>query len=171
MPRPLQEHLARGFFVPVHDGQQRLRLFVRSEGPQSGETVLLVHGAPASSYLFRAVATHLAAAGLRAVSFDLPGFGLSDKPANVVYSWPYLARAAAQLVDALNLHAVHVVAHDIGGPIAAHFAGHLAPSRIRSMTWSNTLLRVCGYQKPFPMWLFDVRVAALPARPAARSGR
>ena len=65
-------------YAELPDG---LRMHYVDEGPRDAETVLLLHGQPTWSYLYRAVVARLAALGLRAVAPDLVGFGRSDKPA------------------------------------------------------------------------------------------
>jgi haloalkane dehalogenase len=59
-----------------------LESFVRDEG--TGESVICLHGVPASSFLYRKVLSELAARGLRGIAFDLPGLGLADRPAGRV---------------------------------------------------------------------------------------
>ena len=59
----------------------RLRVHYLDEGPRGGEPVLLLHGEPSWSYLYRKMIPVLAAAGLRVIAPDLVGFGRSDKPA------------------------------------------------------------------------------------------
>lgn len=68
-----------------------LRLHYRSCG--EGEPVLLLHGWPTSSYLWREVIPAIAAAGSRAIALDLPGFGASDKPLDASYSFHFFMRA------------------------------------------------------------------------------
>ena len=78
-----------------------LTSFVREEG--GGEPVLLVHGLPASSFLYRKMLPELASRGLRAVAFDLPGLGLADRPADFDYTFAGLGRFTVAAVDALGL--------------------------------------------------------------------
>src|SRR5690242_7408554 len=59
----------------------RLRVAYVDAGPDDGEAVLLMHGEPSWSFLYRRVIAVLAEAGLRVVAPDLVGFGRSDKPA------------------------------------------------------------------------------------------
>src|SRR5581483_6493056 len=66
-------------FADVGDG---LRMAYVVDGPDGGEPVLLLHGEPSWSFLYRKVMPVLAAAGLRAIAPDLVGFGRSDKPAD-----------------------------------------------------------------------------------------
>lgn len=60
------------------------------------ETVLLLHGVPGSSFTYRKVLPLIANEGLRAVSFDFPGLGLSDKPSVEPISFHYLAGMSMQ---------------------------------------------------------------------------
>jgi hypothetical protein len=63
------------------DGDQ-LRLAYYDEGPRDGRTVLLMHGEPSWSYLYRKIIPLLVANGRRVIAPDLIGFGMSDKPAS-----------------------------------------------------------------------------------------
>ncbi|MGB5813275.1 MAG: alpha/beta fold hydrolase [Polyangiales bacterium] len=150
-PKLVAEHEAAGRRVAL-DGQQ---IFVREEG--EGEPVLLLHGVPASSFLYRKMLTPIADAGFRAVSFDFPGIGLSDKPKGVAYDWHALATWIGHVVDALALPPVHLVVHDIAGPIGIEWAIH-NPVKVQSITITNTLLDVADFTPPFPMWTFRVPV-------------
>ena len=60
-----------------------MRLAYVEAGPPDAEPVLLLHGEPSWSFLYRTVMAVLADAGLRAIAPDLAGFGRSDKPMNV----------------------------------------------------------------------------------------
>src|SRR5262245_24491166 len=65
--------------VPAGDGS-RLRMHYLDEGPRDGAIVLMLHGEPTWSFLYRKVVAAVRDAGLRAVAPDLIGFGRSDKP-------------------------------------------------------------------------------------------
>ncbi len=71
--------------------------FVREQG--RGPAVLCLHGMIGSSFLYRKVLAELAARGLRGVAFDLPGFGLADRPPGYDYSWTGLGRFCVAAVD------------------------------------------------------------------------
>jgi len=148
-PRLVEEHEAAGKRIVV-DGQH---IFVREEG--EGEPVLLLHGVPSSSFLFRKMLPELAGHGLRAVSFDFPGVGLSDKPKDIDYDWHALAKWVGRVVDTLALPPVHLVLHDVAGPIGAEWAIQ-NPVKVRSITITNTLMDVAHFTPPFPMWTFRV---------------
>jgi haloalkane dehalogenase len=98
-----------------------LHMHVVDEG--SGEPVLLLHGEPTSSYLWRNVIPPLLAAGYRAIAPDLIGFGRSDKPADVGwYSYDRHVASIAHLVEELDLERLTLVVHDWGGPIGLRVA-------------------------------------------------
>jgi len=98
-----------------------LRMHVVDEG--EGPPVLLLHGEPTSSYLWRNVIPPLVANGHRAVAPDLIGFGRSDKPSDVGwYTYDRHVSSIAALVDALGLSGITLVVHDWGGPIGLRYA-------------------------------------------------
>ena len=150
-PRLVEEHEAAGKRVVV-DGTH---IFVREEG--QGEPVLLLHGVPSSSFLYRKMLPELAGKGYRAISFDFPGMGLSDKPKGIAYDWHSLAEWVGKVVDTLELPPVHLVLHDIAGPVGAEWAIR-NPAKVRSVTFTNTLMDVAHFRPAFPMWAFQVPV-------------
>ena len=103
-------------------------LAVADEG--AGRAVLLLHGFPDSSHVWRHQVAPLVDAGLRVVAPDLRGFGASDAPAAVEeYA---LTRSVADMLavlDALDVERAHVVGHDFGAALAWLLAG-LAPDRV-----------------------------------------
>src|SRR5215471_3450206 len=70
-------------FPPRYADAGGLRMGYVEAGPADGEPVLLLHGEPSWSFLYRRVMLVLADAGLRAIAPDLIGFGRSDKPAGI----------------------------------------------------------------------------------------
>jgi haloalkane dehalogenase len=130
--------------------------FVRAQGDGADGTVLLLHGVPTSSFLYRKVLPVLADQGLRGVAVDFPGLGLAERPEDFDYSWSGLARWVGDAVDALGLERVHLVVHDIGGPIGCEWA--LANrDRVLSLTALNTLLDPGSFRRPWVMAPFAVR--------------
>lgn len=105
----------------------------------TGHPVLLVHGWPTSSHLWRDVMPKIAAAGARAVAIDLPGFGGSDKPVDGSYSFPFFARAIDGLVDQLGSDTIDLVVHDLGGPVGLFWAAS-NPARVRRLGLLNTIV-------------------------------
>jgi haloalkane dehalogenase len=132
--------------------------FVRDQPPSvgMGEAVVLVHGVPSSSFLYRKMIPALAQQGLRAVAFDFPGLGFADRPESFDYSWSGLARWMGQAIDALGIDRCHLVVHDIGGPIGCEWAV-LNPHRVLSLTALNTMLGVAGFRRPWTMRPFAIR--------------
>jgi haloalkane dehalogenase len=123
--------------VTLPDG---LRMHYVDEGPPTAQPVLLLHGQPTWSYLYRTVVAQLVAQGLRAVAPDLIGFGRSDKPASRgAHSVRAHVTWITQFVEALDLRDVTVVVQDWGGPFGL---GVLAerPERFRSVVAANTAL-------------------------------
>jgi haloalkane dehalogenase len=102
-------------YAELSDG---LRMHYVDEGPREAQTVLLLHGQPTWSYLYRKVVDGLVAHGLRAVAPDLVGFGRSDKPAmRTTHTVGGHVAWMTQFVDAVPLRNVTLVVQDWGGPI------------------------------------------------------
>jgi pimeloyl-ACP methyl ester carboxylesterase len=107
-------------YVPLSAG---IRLRVLESGPPSGDAVLMLHGWGSSVYSFDAMIPALATAGYRAVAFDLPGHGLSDKPTDPrLYSTDALADLVRELLGTLGLQRVALVGHSMGAAIALRMA-------------------------------------------------
>src|SRR5918994_2084763 len=113
--------------------------FVREQG--DGDAIVCLHGVPASSFLYRKVLGELAARGLRGVAWDLPGLGLAERPVDFDYTWTGFGRFCRAALDELDLGRVHLVVHDIGGPVGFELAA-LVPDRIASLTVLNTMVEV-----------------------------
>jgi pimeloyl-ACP methyl ester carboxylesterase len=132
--------------------------FVREQAPSAGTeaAVVLVHGVPSSSYLYRKVIPVLAQEGLRAIAFDFPGLGLADRPEDFDYTWSGLARWMGEAIDALGIDRCHLVVHDIGGPIGCEWAVR-NPERVLSLTALNTMLGLAAFRRPWTMQPFAIR--------------
>jgi pimeloyl-ACP methyl ester carboxylesterase len=103
-------------------------LAVLDEG--DGPPVLLLHGFPDSSYLWRHQVPALVEAGMRALAPDLRGFGESDKPEEVeAYALAHTVADMLAVLDGLGVERVHVVGHDWGA-VAAWLLAALAPGRV-----------------------------------------
>jgi haloalkane dehalogenase len=89
----------------------------------AGEPVLLLHGEPTWSFLWRRIVPPLVASGRRVVAPDLIGFGRSEKPADIGwYSYDRHVDSIVRLVEALALTELTLVVHDWGGPIGLRVA-------------------------------------------------
>lgn len=105
----------------------RITLNVLDEGARDGHPVLLLHGFPDSSRLWRNQVPALVDAGYRAIAPDLRGFGDSDRPERVRdYRMPVIVDDVRALLDALDISTAHVVGHDWGAIVAWAVAGNLA---------------------------------------------
>jgi haloalkane dehalogenase len=113
-----------------------------------GAPVLLLHGEPTSSFLWRNVIPALPG---RKVAPDLIGFGRSDKPEDVAwYSYERHVDSIARLAAELDLRELTLVVHDWGGPIGMRFAVE-NPSRVARLVILNT--GVGGGRPPSDTWL------------------
>jgi haloalkane dehalogenase len=102
-------------YAEIPDG---LRMHYIDEGPRHADAVLLLHGQPTWSYLYRTVIDQLVARGLRAVAPDLVGFGRTDKPtARTAHTVRHHVAWMTQFVDIMRLRHVTLVVQDWGGPI------------------------------------------------------
>jgi haloalkane dehalogenase len=128
--------------------------FVRDKG--TGPAVVCVHGMWGSSFLYRKVIDALAERHMRGICWDLPGFGLADRPKDYDYSWTGLGRFAAAAVEALDLDRFHLVVHDIGGPVGFELAAALR-ERVASITVLNTMIDVATFKPPWTMAPFRHR--------------
>ncbi|HZC73315.1 MAG TPA: haloalkane dehalogenase [Jatrophihabitans sp.] len=134
--------------VPDQDGGS-LRVAWVADGPAAGEPVLLLHGEPSWSYLYRTMLPALAAAGLRAIAPDLVGFGRSDKPSRQDdHSYARHVEWVRFLVeDVLDLHGVTLVGQDWGGLIGLRLAAE-RPDRFVRIVAANTGLPTGDHPMP-----------------------
>lgn len=105
-----------------------LRFYIVDEG--AGTPVVLLHGFPDTSHLWRYLIPELVAAGYRAIAPDLRGRGKSERPEHVEdYRLTNSVRDVAAIMDALGIARAHVVGHDWGAAVAWLFAT-LMPQRV-----------------------------------------
>jgi pimeloyl-ACP methyl ester carboxylesterase len=143
----------------------RVTLHVVDEG--QGSPVLLLHGFPDSSALWRHQIPALVAAGHRVIAPDLRGFGASDRPDGVAsYAIPELLADAVGVLDALGVDRAAVVGHDWGAGIGwtlaslqpqrvsryaalsvGHPTGYFADLRQREMSWYMLLFHFEGAEE------------------------
>ena len=140
-------------YPPRYADAGGLRMAYVEAGPADGEPVLLLHGEPSWSFLYRTVMPVLADAGLRAIAADLPGFGRSDKPAEIGdYSYARLVEwVRAFAFDALDLRGLTLVGQDWGGLIGLRLAAEHG-GRFARLVAANTGLPTGDQQMP-DVWL------------------
>jgi haloalkane dehalogenase len=146
---------ARYAEVPGADGGPALRIGYVADGPADGPVVLLLHGEPSWSFLYRSMLPVLARAGLRAIAPDLPGFGRSDKPAQVTdHSYArHVEWMRAFAFDALGLRDVTLVGQDWGGLIGLRLVAE-HPGRFAAVVAANTGLPTGDVDMPPSWWAF-----------------
>ena len=121
----------------IHTVQvEGLRVAYREAG--QGPAVLLVHGWPTSSFLWRNVMGHIARAN-RVVAIDLPGFGESDKPVGIRYNFAFFDRVLDECLAKLGIEQLGLAVHDLGGPVGLHWAVD-RPQRVTKLALLNTLV-------------------------------
>lgn len=147
-------HIPRYADVPDPDGGLLRMAWVES-GPPDGSPVLLLHGEPTWSFLYRTMLPVLAAAGLRAIAPDLIGFGRSDKPAEPAdHSYARHVEWVRSLAfDALDLREVTLVGQDWGGLIGLRLVAE-HPGRFRAHVAANTGLPTGDRDMPPVWWQF-----------------
>ncbi|MGB1015467.1 MAG: alpha/beta fold hydrolase [Nannocystaceae bacterium] len=118
----------------IRVGELNLHYLEAGKGPP----VLLLHGWPTSSFLWRhtldAIAQHN-----RVIALDLPGFGRSDKPLSASYSFRFYERVLEGFLDALGCENVGLAVHDLGGPVGLYWALR-HQERVRRLALLNTLV-------------------------------
>jgi pimeloyl-ACP methyl ester carboxylesterase len=127
----IEDWLAGGAMLDWH----RHRIYVRAVG--SGDPVLLIHGFPTSSLDWHRL-EHELSDRFRLISFDMLGFGLSDKPADGDYRIAAQADLAEAVLEHFGVRCCRVLAHDYGDTVAQEL---LARQIEGSSSW--TLQQLC----------------------------
>jgi haloalkane dehalogenase len=124
--------------IPSGDGVS-LRTAWVEDGPADADPVLLLHGEPSWSFLYRRMIPVLAAAGHRVIAPDMIGFGRSDKPAATAdHSYArHVEWMRAFVVDALDLQRITLVGQDWGGLIGLRLVAE-HPERFARLVAANT---------------------------------
>jgi pimeloyl-ACP methyl ester carboxylesterase len=114
-----------------------LTIFYREAGPRDAPALLLLHGFPSSSHMFRHLMEHLSGK-YRVIAPDYPGFGLSScpSPGEFTYTFDHLAGVMEKFVDALGLTRFSLYVQDYGGPVGFRLASK-HPERIQALLIQN----------------------------------
>jgi haloalkane dehalogenase len=111
-------------FAPHYIEVAGLRLHYVDEGPRDGEVVLMLHGEPSWSYLYRHMIPIIANAGYRAIAPDLVGFGKSDKPTELTdYTYQRHVDWMRGWIQAVGLNNINLVCQDWGSLIGLRLVG------------------------------------------------
>lgn len=114
-----------------------VNVFYREAGQPDAPVILLLHGFPTSSHMFRDLIPQLAGK-YRIIAPDLPGFGFTTVPAarNYSYTFDSLAKTIAAFVDALGLKRYAIYVFDYGAPVGYRLAlAH--PERVSAIVSQN----------------------------------
>jgi haloalkane dehalogenase len=153
------------YYTEVDSGEgQKLRLACVDEGPRAAAPVLLMHGEPSWSYLYRKIVPPLVAQGHRVVAPDLIGFGRSDKPAaRTDYTYERHVSWMSQWLNALALKDITLFCQDWGGLIGLRLVAAF-PDRFKAVIAGNTGLPTGhGMTEGFKRWLeFSQSVPEMP---------
>ncbi|WP_431969618.1 haloalkane dehalogenase [Nocardia sp. bgisy134] len=141
-----------------------LRMAWVEAGPEDADPVLMLHGEPSWSFLYRRMIPIVAAAGHRVICPDLVGFGRSDKPARLedhTYA-RHVEWVRALAFDTLDLRNVTLVGQDWGGLIGLRLAAE-HPERFSRIVTANTGLPTGDFPMPEIWWQFRKAIQSQPA--------
>ncbi|WNJ20619.1 haloalkane dehalogenase [Pontibacter sp. G13] len=124
-------------YVQVSNG---LRMHYLDEGPKDAPIIMLWHGEPSWSYLYRTMIPPLVQAGFRVMAPDLIGFGKSDKPIHMEdYSYERYLNWMWDWMDAVSIEQAHLFCQDWGGLLGLRMVAD-QPNRFDRVIAANTIL-------------------------------
>lgn len=134
-------------YVEIDYRGTKLRMHYVDEGDRSSGPVLMLHGEPSWSYLYRKMIPIIRDSGHRCVAPDLIGFGRSDKlMRREDYSYQFHVDVVTAFIEALDLKNITLVCQDWGGLLGLRIAAE-HPDRFARIVAANTFLPT-GDQKP-----------------------
>lgn len=127
-------------FEPNYLAIDGYRVHYLDEGPTSADPVLLLHGEPTWSFLYRKMIPVISDAGNRVIAPDLIGFGRSDKPVSTAtHTYAFHVDAITQLIEELDLQNITLVCQDWGSLIGLRVAAE-NPDRFARIVLANGAL-------------------------------
>lgn len=157
---------APGRFLDLADGMTHYEI----SGPDSGRTVVLVHGFSVPSWIWDPTVGALSRSGFRTIVYDLYGRGYSDRP-DGRYDARLFEQQLAGVIDSLGGGAaVDLIGLSMGGAVSVHFAAE-RPERIRRMVLMAPLNRPVEPALPRPIGGVLLAVRYVPRLPAGRMDR
>jgi haloalkane dehalogenase len=140
-----------------------LRMAYVVAGPSDGHPIVLLHGEPSWSFLYRTMIPPLAEAGLRVIAPDLVGFGRSDKPATIAdHSYArHVGWTAELLLEHLSLGRMTLLGQDWGGLIGLRIVAE-HPDTVDRVVAANTGLPTGETDMPPVWWQFRRAVQRAP---------
>jgi haloalkane dehalogenase len=151
-------------YAEVTDADGRtLRMAWVEDGACDGEPIVLLHGEPTWSFLWRKVIPPLASIGLRVIAVDQVGFGRSDKPTDAsAFTFANLVECTRQLLlDRLGLDRITLVGQDWGGMVGLRVLAENS-ERFARVVVTNTSLPTGDHKMPDPFWAFRRMVKLAP---------
>ena len=122
---------------PKYHEWEGLRLAYWDEG--DGQPIVLFHGEPSWSFLYRKVMAVLLDKGFRCIAVDMPGFGRSDKPTDMRwYSYAGATKAVAAVLESLDFRDAVFVVQDWGGPVGLRIGTVEMPERVARFVAMDT---------------------------------
>ncbi len=152
-------------FTTLADG---MRVHHVDEGPPDASPVLMLHGEPSWSYLYRSMIPVFAQAGMRAVAPDLVGFGKSDKPTAIEdYSYQQHMDWLTEWLVALDLRDVTLVCQDWGSLLGLRLAAEQG-ERFSRIVVANGFLPTADRGVPAAFRIWRALASYSPVFPAGR---
>ena len=151
----LKDYPFHPHFVKVNN----LQIHYVDEGPVDARPLLLLHGVPAWSYLYRHLIRNIAETGNRVVAPDLVGFGKSDKPWDVkLHTYQSQVDWITEFINVLNLKEITLFCHDWGSLIGLRIAAQ-HPDLFARIIVSNGMLPTGEYKinPAFRLWKYFAR--------------
>lgn len=145
-----------------------INIFYREAGPKNAPVLLMLHGFPSSSHMFRDLIPQLSDK-FRIIAPDYPGFGYSDTPAvdEFDYTFDNLTQIIEKFIVSLRLKKFSVLMQDYGGPIGFRLASQ-KPERIQALIVQNANAYVEGISAAFepmkPFWELRTAETEIPVR-------
>ncbi|MCV7281781.1 haloalkane dehalogenase [Mycolicibacterium flavescens] len=147
---------------------QDVRMHYVDEGPADGPPVVLLHGEPTWSYLYRTMIPPLAAAGHRVLAPDLIGFGRSDKPTRTAdYTYLRHVEWVTAWFEALDLRETTIVVQDWGSLIGLRIAAE-QDHRVARIVVANGFLPAGQMEANLPFRIWRAFARHTPVFPAGR---
>ena len=149
-------------------GGGTLRMHYVDEGPRDGPVIVLLHGEPTWSYLYRTMIPPLVDAGHRVLAPDLIGFGKSDKPTAIAdYTYKRHVDWVDAWMDTLGLKDITLFGQDWGALIGLRIAGE-QPERFARIVVSNGFLPTAQHGTPMAFRAWRAFARWTPVFPAGR---
>ena len=138
----LPDYPFKPHYLTINDRTEdvEIRVHYIDEGDSGSQTVLMLHGEPSWSFLYRKTVTPFVQAGYRVVAPDLPGFGKSDKPGKRTdYSYARHVQWMQDWLRAMDLQDILLICQDWGGLIGLRLVA-AEPHRFARVVTTNTML-------------------------------